>query len=87
MDLESARRLRDNQDYVAFTKVLEEDVNALKEDILRDGVDLLSAKTKILTIRLVMNRLTSLIEDMEDSEKESVRSQGGDIALHGSGTP
>lgn len=61
---------------MAFTEVLKQDIDALKEDMLRDEVDPLVAKAKILAIRQVMNRLTSLIDDLEEND-ESARSQGG----------
>lgn len=73
MNLEQARRLRDNEDYRAFIEVLKEDEEALKEDMLREDVDPHSYKTAALTIRRVRARLENLIEDLEEDEEESAR--------------
>jgi hypothetical protein len=77
MDLEQARRLRDNADFQTFMGVIKEDIEALKEDMLGDTFKdtLPEVRAMILAIRRVTGRLDNLIDELEEHEA-SARNQG-----------
>jgi len=67
MNLEEAKRLQDNPDYIAFTRVIEQDINGLMENMVNaDNIDLVNQRVQIRTLRLVLNRLPALIGQLED---------------------
>ena len=69
MNLEQARRLRDNADFQEFINVLKADADALKEDMLREeSGNLDKLRHTVLTIRQVICRIDNLIEDLEEQE-------------------
>ena len=66
MDLEQAQRLSRNDDFIAFLKVLSDDIDSIKEDLIYQGdpAETMRTQCKIIVLRGVSGRLNHVIESL-----------------------
>jgi len=78
MELAQAERLSQNQDFVAFLKVVNDDVESIKEDLVyhTDPMEIMRTQCKIQVLRGISGRLNHVIENLKPeapaSDQDSV---------------
>jgi len=70
MNLEQAERLNRNEDFQAFLKLLGEDADAIREDLVyhTDAMEILRTQCKIQVLRGIEGRLNHVIDSLKPEE-------------------